>query len=177
MDIKQDFKDFARKIKMALLDHGSMAAMHYLNTTSIVCDVVNEDVEILRSEAYIQGMIASLDAQKQIDLDRIIEAFNNLQRLGVSPGVGAAMKMGLPLRELIVTYSPSLGRIGDYLSQIRRLIAVKYVRDLIKKGCLNRPTFPRHISAKSGLIKASQNLPSVPKLNLASDFSQKQRFC
>jgi len=131
MDVKQEFKDFADKIKRALLDRGSMAAIKFLNSTPIFSNEVNDSVEVLQSEAYIQGMIASLDAQRQIDLDRIVEAFNNLQRLGVSPGVGAAMQMGLPLRELFVSYTPSLGRLGDFLTQIRQLISAKYVRSLI----------------------------------------------
>ena len=131
MDVKQEFKDFSDKIKRALLDRGSMAAIHFLNTTSFRSNQANDSVEVLQSEAYIQGMIASVDAQRQIDLGRIIDACNQLQRLGVSPGISLAMQTGLPLREFIVSYTPSLGRLGDFLCQIRQLVSAKYVRSLI----------------------------------------------
>lgn len=158
MDVKQKFKAFADNIKRSLLDRGSLNAIQYLNTTTVVSHDSENPAEALQSEAYIQGIITSLETQRQIDLDRIIQAFNQLERLGVSAGVASAMQMGMPLHGLFVSYTPSTGRLGDFLSQIRRLIAAKYVRNLIVSFPL-----PEVIASGPSLVVGGDQILSTRK--------------
>ena len=158
MDVKQKFEAFAGNIKRSLLDRGSLSAIKLLDTTTVVSNDSKNSAEALQSEAYIKGMITALETQRQIDLDRIIQAFNQLERLGVSAGIAAAMQMGMPLHGLFVSYTPSIGRLGDFLSQIRRLIAAKYVRDLIVSFPL-----PEIIASGPSLVVGGDQILSTRK--------------
>ena len=158
MDIAKGFKEFSENYSRFILDYGSFQAETYLQSHFAVSSEGEDSVDQIKAEAYIQGLIASLNIQKQIDADRIVQAFNQLSRLGLNVPVQTLRHAGMPLSEIVVSYSPSLGRLGDFLSQMRTLASTRFTRNLVL-------TFPLHdeLSSRCAFVLGGDGFLSTRK--------------
>ena len=128
MDTTNGIEDFSKAVWKIMLNHGSFSAKAWLNQNLAV---KGEEEDERLGKAFIEGMLSSLDAQGINDLERINRAFSELSRLGLILPLDTLRQFGMPSEGMFVIYSPSTGRIGDFLGQIRRLIAARYTNNLI----------------------------------------------
>ena len=120
MDLNTGVMEMAQNLMKLMINHGSFSARNFLSQLGF------DGPDRERAESFFQGINMTLEAQAEADIERINKAFAELSRLGITFPVTFLKEYGLPCKGLMVNYSPSTGRLGDFLGQLRTLVAIRY---------------------------------------------------